>query len=79
MINMYVSLKELNRLYQKMGTKADAKQTSLFRVRTGLKCGDAMTDLMTECGNKLTPLCREHCESVGLPNADPEVSCACSP
>ena len=79
MINMYVSLKELNRLYQKMGTKADAKQTSLFRVRTGLKSGDAMTDLMNECANKLAPLCREHCESGGFPNYDPDVSCSCTP
>ena len=78
MIDMYFSLNELNRLYQKFGAKANVKQTSLFRVRTGLKSGDAMTDLINECSSKLSPLCREYCESAGLPNFDPEVGCSCS-
>ena len=49
MINLYVSLKELNVLYHKRDIEIATKPPTLFRVRTGLKYGDCYEELDNEC------------------------------
>ena len=82
-MNMYVSLKELNRLYQKMSAKADATQTSLFRVRTGLKCGSngsfKLSDEYDDCWQKLNPICTKWCHDSGMTQAELSIDCSCYP
>ena len=59
MINLYVSLKELNVLYHKRDIEIAIKPPTLFRVRTGLKSG-------SDCANELLWECRDRCGKVDV-------------
>lgn len=60
--------KGLNSLFQKKDTENDTKQSSLFRVRTGLKCGD----WKNTCQNG----CEDYCHDQGYAYAAFYCDCA---
>ncbi len=51
MIDTFESLQEMFRLYQRKDEKFYTKESGLFRVRTGLKCGDWYDEMHQWCND----------------------------